>query len=68
MRNHIDPRLCDILQEGLTTYFKGESTTNVHETMENTTETILNQKKTKGSDTICQNTKKEEKKSRKRKR
>jgi hypothetical protein len=28
MRNHIDPRLCDILQEGLTAYFKGESTTN----------------------------------------
>jgi hypothetical protein len=28
MRNHIDPRLCDILQEGLLTYFKGESVTN----------------------------------------
>jgi hypothetical protein len=28
LRNHTDPRLCDILQEGLTTYFKGESTTN----------------------------------------
>jgi hypothetical protein len=28
MRNHVDPRLCDILQEGLTAYFKGESTTN----------------------------------------
>jgi hypothetical protein len=28
MRNTIDPRLCDILQEGLLTYFKGESVTN----------------------------------------
>jgi hypothetical protein len=28
MRNRIDPRLCDILQEGLLTYFKGESVTN----------------------------------------
>jgi hypothetical protein len=28
MRTHVDPRLCDILQEGLTAYFKGESTTN----------------------------------------
>jgi hypothetical protein len=27
MRNRIDPRLCDILQEGLLTYFKGESVT-----------------------------------------
>jgi hypothetical protein len=27
MRTTVDPRLCDILQEGLTTYFKGESTT-----------------------------------------
>jgi hypothetical protein len=25
MRNHIDPRMCDILQEGLLTYFNGES-------------------------------------------
>ena len=25
MRNRIDPRLCDILQEGLLTYFKGDS-------------------------------------------
>jgi hypothetical protein len=24
MRNRIDPRICDILQEGLLTYFKGE--------------------------------------------
>jgi hypothetical protein len=28
MRTTVDPRLCDILQEGLTAYFKGESTTN----------------------------------------
>jgi hypothetical protein len=28
MRNRIDPRLCDILQEGLLTYFKGESVSN----------------------------------------
>jgi hypothetical protein len=28
MRNCIDPRLCDILQEGILTYFKGESVTN----------------------------------------
>jgi hypothetical protein len=28
MRNTVDPRLCDILQEGLQTYFRGESTTN----------------------------------------
>jgi hypothetical protein len=28
MRNRIDPRLCNILQEGLLTYFKGESVTN----------------------------------------
>jgi hypothetical protein len=28
MRNRVDPRLCDILQEGLLTYFKGESVTN----------------------------------------
>jgi hypothetical protein len=28
MRNRIDPRLYDILQEGLLTYFKGESVTN----------------------------------------
>jgi hypothetical protein len=28
MRNHIDPRLCDILQEGLLTYFNGESVSN----------------------------------------
>jgi hypothetical protein len=28
MRNCIDPRLCDILQEGLLTHFKGESVTN----------------------------------------
>jgi hypothetical protein len=28
MRNTVDPRLCDILQEGLQTYFNGESTTN----------------------------------------
>jgi hypothetical protein len=28
MRNRIDPRLCDILQEGLLTYFKGDSVTN----------------------------------------
>jgi hypothetical protein len=28
MRQQIDPRLCDILQEGLSSYFKGESTTN----------------------------------------
>jgi hypothetical protein len=28
MRNRIDPRMCDILQEGLLTYFKGESVTN----------------------------------------
>jgi hypothetical protein len=27
MRNCIDPRMCDILQEGLLTYFKGESVT-----------------------------------------
>jgi hypothetical protein len=27
MRNRIGPRLCDILQEGLLTYFKGESVT-----------------------------------------
>jgi hypothetical protein len=27
MRNRIDPRMCDILQEGLLTYFKGESVT-----------------------------------------
>jgi hypothetical protein len=27
MRNTIDPNLCDILQEGIMTYFKGESTT-----------------------------------------
>jgi hypothetical protein len=27
LRNSIDPRLCDILQEGLLTYFKGESVT-----------------------------------------
>jgi hypothetical protein len=27
MRNSVDPILCDILQEGLMTYFKGESTT-----------------------------------------
>jgi hypothetical protein len=25
MRNRIDPRLCDILQEGLLTYFNGDS-------------------------------------------
>jgi hypothetical protein len=29
MRNRIDPRLCDILQEGLLTYFKRESVANV---------------------------------------
>jgi hypothetical protein len=28
MRNSIGPRLCEILQEGLSTYFKGESVTN----------------------------------------
>jgi hypothetical protein len=28
MRNCIDPRLCDILQEGLLTYFNGESVSN----------------------------------------
>jgi hypothetical protein len=28
MRNRIDPRLCDILQEGLLTYFNGESISN----------------------------------------
>jgi hypothetical protein len=28
MRQQIDPRLCDILQEGLSSYFRGESTTN----------------------------------------
>ena len=28
MRNRIDPRLCDILQEGLLTYFNGESVSN----------------------------------------
>jgi hypothetical protein len=28
MRNSVDPILCDILQEGLMTYFKGESITN----------------------------------------
>jgi hypothetical protein len=27
MRNNVDPTLCDILQEGLMTYFKGESVT-----------------------------------------
>jgi hypothetical protein len=27
MRTTVDPRLCDILQEGIMTYFKGESTT-----------------------------------------
>jgi hypothetical protein len=29
MRNCIDPRLCDILKEGLLTYFNGESVSNV---------------------------------------
>jgi S-adenosylmethionine:tRNA-ribosyltransferase-isomerase (queuine synthetase) len=28
MRNRIDPRICDILQEGLLTYFNRESVTN----------------------------------------
>jgi hypothetical protein len=28
MRNRIDPRLCDILQEGLLSYFNGESVSN----------------------------------------
>jgi hypothetical protein len=28
MQNCINPRLCDILQEGLLTYFKGEPVTN----------------------------------------
>jgi hypothetical protein len=28
MRNRVDPRMCDILQEGLLTYFKGDSVTN----------------------------------------
>jgi hypothetical protein len=28
MRNRIDPRLCDILQEGSLTYFKGDSVSN----------------------------------------
>ena len=28
MRNRIDPRLCDILQEGIITYFNGESVSN----------------------------------------
>jgi hypothetical protein len=28
MRNRVDPRLCNILQEGLLTYFNGESVTN----------------------------------------
>jgi ribonuclease HI len=30
MRNRIDPRLCDILHEGLLTYFKGESVSNAN--------------------------------------
>jgi hypothetical protein len=28
MRNRVDPRMCDILQEGILTYFKGDSVTN----------------------------------------
>jgi hypothetical protein len=28
MRNRVDPRICDILQEGLLTYFKGDSVMN----------------------------------------
>jgi hypothetical protein len=28
LRNRIDPRMCDILQEGLSTYFNGESVSN----------------------------------------
>jgi hypothetical protein len=28
MRDHVDPRMCDILQEGLLSCFKGDSVTN----------------------------------------